>query len=69
MKVNGTFANFVDGELICFVLDILNGRKVEVPGNAAILFIQELHCLSRNVNHACCQQNTQETNGVKVFPV
>lgn len=52
MLVDGTFANFVNSELVGLILDILNGREVEVTRDAAILFIQELHRLSCNVNHA-----------------
>lgn len=51
-KAHGTFANFVSGELVGLVLDILDCRQVEVTGDSSILFIKELHCLSCNVNHA-----------------
>lgn len=57
-ELNGTFADFVGGELIGLILDVLDGREVEVPGDSSILFIKELHCLSCNVNHACRRVNT-----------
>ncbi len=52
MLVNVTFANFVNSELVGLILNVLNGRKVEVTRNAAVLFIKELHSLSGNVDHA-----------------
>lgn len=69
-KVHGTFANFVSGELVGLVLDILDCRQVEVTGDSSILFIKELHCLSCNVNHACrsvihqCQSRPLPSNPV-----
>jgi hypothetical protein len=50
--VQGTFADFIDGELVGLILDVLDGGEVEVPGDTPILFIQELHCLPGYVNHA-----------------
>lgn len=53
-----TFANFVNGELVGLILDILDSGQVQVTRNAAILFIQKLHSLSCYVNHTYCQKNS-----------
>lgn len=55
----GTFADFVNSELVGLVFNVLNGWEVEISRNATIFFIQELHSLSRNVNHAYFQKVSQ----------
>lgn len=48
-----TFADFVDGEFVGLILDVLYSGQVEVTGNTPILLIKELHRLPGNVHHAC----------------
>lgn len=65
--LSGTFANFVNGELVGLILDVLNGGKVEVTRDTTVLFIEELHCLSCNVHHTCSRHNTEINTAPTLF--
>lgn len=65
--VHGTFANFVSGKFVGLVLDVLDGGEVEVTGDASILLIKELHCLSCNVHHACANKRASQSCPLPLF--
>lgn len=58
-----TFSNFVNCELVCFIFNVLNGGKIKVSGDAAILLIEKLNCLPGDVHHACKHSTPSNASG------
>lgn len=60
-----TFSNFVNCELVCFIFNVLNGGKIKVSWDAAVLLIEEFNCLPGDVHHACKHSTPSNSQGTQ----